>query len=71
MEAEVVPSPRLTRQQFIDAYTHGDRNLQWQLAARGRFALPCSCGEPSCMGWQMASYDEVERFLSDALDAQK
>jgi len=57
-------TPELTRQQFIDQWTTGDRAMYVRATERGRFAIPCDCGENGCTGWAMGHPDDVEKFLA-------
>lgn len=51
------------RNAFIRRYTNGTGSEG--LNSRGRFAIPCDCGEDDCRGWQMGHPEEVERFLAE------
>lgn len=50
------------REQFIERYTEGRGSTE--LNSRGRYAIPCECGENGCSGWQMAHPRSVENFLA-------
>ena len=57
-------TPKLTRQEFIYQWTTGDRAMYVRAAERGRFAIPCGCGENGCTGWAMGRPEDVEKFLA-------
>lgn len=59
----------ITRDQFIDDYTMGQSGDYRRLNVRGRFAIPCVCGETGCRGWQMAHADQVEKWLAGRFTA--
>lgn len=45
----------MTREEFIQDYAErGGVTVEW-LAANGRVAQVCECGEAGCDGWQMST----------------
>ena len=44
----------MTREEFYKYYADGDPRItpEW-LAANGRVAVPCDCGDELCLGWAM------------------
>lgn len=52
------PKEPMTAEQFWHYYAGDDMNVIAVLRARGRYAKPCACADPLCVGWQMAYPDE-------------
>jgi len=43
----------MTKDEFEEGYAERSKvTVEW-LHDRGRFGVPCDCGEDECMGWQM------------------
>lgn len=58
---------KLTREEFITKYTRGNTPTAALLAEHGRYAIPCTCDDQLCTGWQMGYPEEVEAYLAEVL----
>lgn len=64
----------MTRNEFEQRYTKGSNVMLNILRQHGRYAIPCNCGDTTCVGWQMASLlygepGEIEQIVSDYPEA--
>lgn len=60
----------MTRNEFEQRYTKGSNVILNMLRQHGRYAIPCDCGDTTCVGWQMASLlygkpDEIAQIVCD------
>lgn len=52
----------MTKEEFETEYAARSRTTVDSLRRMGREALPCDCGEPECLGWQMGFRNDPAHF---------
>ncbi len=52
----------MTKDEFIEAYCKRS-GVTWEQLSKKQEALPCACGDESCVGWAMVSLDLVDDHM--------